>query len=379
MIIEQLITFGKMMQKEWSLITSKTHVNFGQSPTRNKSISSLANDSTYFYPVVGSEYLSADELVMLTRAFERSYAVFTRTAFSLIPAVEVPSFTNATVRNYLTQFHTNMNTVPNWGGTIDKNNGFTLNETSLNEASTGGPDPIGGPLGPIETNVKRAEPFKKATTLFSDLDWKKANDMLPTTMQVPVKFVSRDTKAEAVVDVMVNIKATMHRSASSPLVQDIANSVNGKRGLLNFVKWFSGEQKSLSDLLFGVSQMKFDIQNKKASPWVEAFKRRARLAQGGSAMLMNNLKPIATLCVTMNEVNALKTQYDIDVFKDVKKIMDAYYLLGFCIVDQVNEVVYVRYDSQVDFQEFPYKTLEREAASQDRTLKDMVKAMGALR
>jgi hypothetical protein len=96
-------------------------------------------------------------------------------------------------------------------------------------------------------------------------------------------------------------------------------------------------------------------------------------------MLMNNLKPIATLCVTMNEVNALKTQYDIDVFKDVKKIMDAYYLLGFCIVDQVNEVVYVRYDSQVDFQEFPYKTLEREAASQDRTLKDMVKAMGALR
>lgn len=392
MIIEELLTGAKMMAKEAKYLGRRVYIG----GSRTKSIASLSNDSTYFFPVVGSEYLSSDELVMLCRAFERSYAMFTRTCFSLIPAVEVPKFDEATVRDYLQKFHTNIGTSPNVSRVVIDTGGPSfvdrISKSSLNEAST---QATGGISWTKDDNFRvngtfkaasgsagdakdEANPYKKATTLFSDLDWKKANDMLPTTMQVPVKFVDGNGNFTTV-EIMVNIKATMHKAGSGELIRDIANSVQGKSGFLRFVQYISGEQKSLSDFLFGISQMKSDLLNKKSNPWIEAFKRRKRLSDAALGTMADNYKPIATLCLTMNEVNMLKTKYNLDVFKEAASIMKTYYLLGFAIVDQVNEVVHVMYDSQPGFQDYPYKTLERESANQDRTLKDMVKAMGALR
>jgi hypothetical protein len=396
MLIEELITLGKMLHKEGRFLGKRVMLGGG----RAKSLSALANDSTYFFPVVASEYMSSDELVMVVRALERAYAMFARTAFALIPAVEVDSFDEATVRDYLSQFHTNIGMKPNFALSFEISSMKESTESSefrmsvLNEAN----DDIGKPKVTQMDSFNQTKPFNtrlkpdqddstyRSTSagkqMFSDLDWKKANELLPTSMQVPVKFVTKSDTGDVttnIVEIIVNVKATMHKTPSGEMVRDVASSLLEKKGFLKFVKYISGEDDSTSDFLFGVSQMKFDLLNQKASPWIEAFKRRKRLADLAWGTLVNNFKPIATICLTMNEVNMLSTKYNIDVFKEAEKIMKTYYLLGFVIVDQVNEIVYTQFDSQPGFQEYPYKTLEREAANQDRVLKDMLKAMNAIR
>jgi len=386
MIIEEIVTLGKMIKKERKFLGKRLTVGGG----RAKSLSSIANDSTYFFPVVASEYMASEELVMVIRALERAYAVFARTAFALIPAVEVDSFSSSTVRDYLSQFHTNIGIRPNAGVTLTFESAGSdkdFNMLPLNEADkpympkTEPLDSLNKTGAEFSTVSNDVSQFKSTSkSLFSDLDWKKANELLPTTLQIPVRFVTRNAQdaivATNTVEIMVNIKATMHKTSSNELVRDIANTVNAKKGFLGFVKFISREEKSAADFLFGISQMKFDLLNQKANPWIEAFKRRQRLADLAKGTLVNSFKPIATICLTVNEVNLLKTKYGIDVFKQAEKIMKAYYLLGLVIVDQVNEIVYTQFDSQPGFQEYPYKTLEREAANQDRVLKDMIKAMG---
>jgi len=399
MIIEELITLAKMMYKEKAIDKMKKgQVLFGGQ--RIKSIAQLANETTYFFQVVSSDNLASDELIMIVRAVERSYAIFARTAFSLIPAVEVDSFNASTVKDYLSMFHTNIGLNSNISiktslfetSNVDNFNTAILNEATLNTKSPSiniSPLDAFGDKGRM-TFASDASSVKgymstlgkmNPAKIMSDVDWKKANDLLPTVINVPIKFVSvsKEKHFEHVVEVQVNIKATMHKASTDVLVQDLANTVANKKGFLNFVKYISGEQKSTADFMFGISQIKREILDKKGNPWLNAFRRRKRLADLAWNTLSNNFKPTGTICITMNEVELLKLKYNIDIFKEAEKIMREYYLLGFLIADQTNEVLHVMYDSQPGFQEYPYRTLEREAASQDRTIKDMVKAMGAFK
>ncbi|MBS4063877.1 MAG: hypothetical protein KGZ74_04925 [Chitinophagaceae bacterium] len=402
MLFEEIVTLAKIFYKEMPFLKKGQLFLGGQ---RVKSIAQLANESTYFFPVVASENLTSDELIMIVRAIERSYAIFTRTGFSLIPAIEVGSFDDSTVKDYLSMFHTNIGTKSNLSfkasnfieSASSDFNANILNEANFPKVNFAGADkkmsvsPMdafgkdGSNTFAVEENkpkgyssyVNKMTPSK----IISDVDWRKANELIPTIIQIPVKFISRSSNkvTEHMVELQVNVKATMHRASTDNLVHDIANTVAHKKGFLNFVRYLSGEQDSGADFIFGISQIKAELLDKKGSPWLAAFKRRKRLADIAWSMVSNNFKPIGTICLTMNEVELLKIKYNIDVFKEAEKIMKEYYLLGFLIADQTNEVLHVLYDSHPGFQEYPYKTLEREAANQDRVIKDMVKAMGAFK
>ena len=94
--------------------------------------------------------------------------------------------------------------------------------------------------------------------------------------------------------------------------------------------------------------------------------------------LMKEYTPNGTVVMTMNEVNFIKDQYGIDVMNmdHVRMIMDTDFLLGFVIVDQSEEVVYVRYDGHdYGFQTYTYAMLDREAAASDRMIREMYRAM----
>lgn len=370
MFIEDIIMLGRKIIKDNILKTKKITLT-----QRFKSLSQASTESTYFFPIACSEQLTSDELMMLMKMFERNYAVFTRTAFSLIPFVDM-SNSEYGIKEHLSKVHQNIGVPANIGSVSIKleaasegiNYGILNENNAAKEFVENLKSKVSVEKADIHSQKKKAA--SQSATATVDHEWKKANEVLPTTVIIPLNV--KDTTVE----IPVHIKAVMHKVPTQVLIKDIVGSIHQSKGFLNFVKYISGEQKSLIDFLFGISNIKEDLLNRTKSPWLDAFKRRRRLAKLAWGTVADNYKPIGTIVLTMNEVNILKNQYDVDVFKEARKIMNQYYLLGFTILDQTNEIAYVMFDAYPDFQEYPYRTLEREANNQDKTLREMIRAMG---
>ena len=220
-------------------------------------------------------------------------------------------------------------------------------------------------------------PFERS--VFTDMDMKKANDAIPMFAKATISFVIDDTGEVMNRDILIGIKAYLHLAPAAELVTDIYNCIINKRKFLRFVKFITGEERSLSDLLFGINELKTDaLSNKSESGrWRSAFRSRRRWSKISIPKLMKEYTPNGTLVITMNEVNYLKDQYGIDIMRPdhVKMLMDADFLLGFVVIDQSNEMVYVTYDGHgYGFQQYTYNMLEREAQVSQREMMQLYRA-----
>ena len=214
-------------------------------------------------------------------------------------------------------------------------------------------------------------------SVFSENDAKRANDAVPLFTKATIAM---ETETGNVInqDLLVGIKGYIHRAPSTELIDDVYNCIINKRKFLRFVKFITGEEKSLADLLFGIKELKSDALSGENSRWKGTFKRRKRWSKMSIPYLMKEYTPNGTVVMTMNEVNFIKDQYGIDIMNmdHVRMIMDTDFLLGFVIVDQSEEVVYVRYDGHdYGFQTYTYAMLDREAATSDRMIREMYRAM----
>ena len=89
--------------------------------------------------------------------------------------------------------------------------------------------------------------------------------------------------------------------------------------------------------------------------------------------------PIMTILVSTDTLDALNEQYGFDLKTKsnlVKRIMSTYFLLGFAIYDGTTQRVDFTIDGVTDNQVLTISTMEREATNQDRTFKEMMKALG---
>ena len=233
--------------------------------------------------------------------------------------------------------------------------------------------PKGG-INPYRAVAARHAEFKTfGDKVFTDMDMKKANDAVPTFAKASIGFVIDETEEVVSRDVLIGIKAYIHRAPSTELVNDIYNGIINKRKFLRFVKFVTGEERSLADLVFGFKELRNDALDAKSGSgqWRSAFKRRRRWAKISVPYLMKEYTPNGTIVMTMNEVDYIKSEYGIDVMTQdhVKMIMDTDFLLSFIIVDQANEMVYVTYDGHgYGFQTYTYAMLEREAQASREVL-----------
>lgn len=216
--------------------------------------------------------------------------------------------------------------------------------------------------------------------VFTNMDMKKVNDAVPTFTHASIGFIVDETEEVVTRDVLVGIKAYVHRVASLELINDIYNCIINQRKFLKFVKFISGEEKSLTDLLFGFKELRYDALDSKggAGKWRSAFKRRKRLTKMSIPYLMKEYTPNGTIIMTKNEVDFIKSEYGVDVMDPahVNMIMENDFLLGFVVVDQTNEVVYVTYDGHGgDFQEYTYAMLERSEQTTDRMMRELYRTM----
>ena len=218
--------------------------------------------------------------------------------------------------------------------------------------------------------------------VFTKMDMQKANDAVPFFANAKVGFIVEGDRSEEVVtrDVLIGIKAFVHRVESRELINNLYNTIINKRKFLKFVKFVSGEEKSLSDLLFGFKELRDDALNTRtnAGRWTSALKHRRRIAKASVPYLMKEYTPNGTLIMTKNEVDFIKAEYGIDVMDSahVKMIMDDQFLLGFVVIDQSEELLYVVYDGHdYGFQTYTFAMLERDKATSDRELRALYRAM----
>lgn len=226
-------------------------------------------------------------------------------------------------------------------------------------------------------------PFSERS-VFTDMDVKKANDAMPMFAKASINFVIDDTGETMQRDLLVGIKAYIHLAPAADLINDIYNCIINKRKFLRFVKFVTGEERSLTDLLFGIRELKTDaLSNRSESgKWRSAFRSRRRWAKISVPNLMKEYTPNGTLVITMNEVNYLKDHYGIDIMRPdhVRMLMDADFLLGFVVIDQANEMVHVTYDGHgYGFQQYTYAMLERDQASTDRQIRELYRSFSTSR
>lgn len=218
--------------------------------------------------------------------------------------------------------------------------------------------------------------------VFTQMDMSKANDALPTFAKCSVGFVVEGTDDVIMKDFLVGIKAYCHLIPSKELIDDLYQAIINRRKFLKFVKFITGEEKSLADLVFGIRELKTDaldnsIGSKKVSKWRSAIQRRKRWSDMAIPYITKEYTPNATIVITQNEVDFIKEHYGVDLlnFNHVRMLMEQNFLLGFVIIDQTNETVNVLYDGHgYNMQQYTYAQLERENNTSDRMMRELYRS-----
>jgi len=215
--------------------------------------------------------------------------------------------------------------------------------------------------------------------ILKDNDAKKANELVPTVMHVRTILVDKEGVNQGSMDFLIGIKATMHPVASEEMVSNVLNSVKSKSRFFNTIRWTSGEISFFKDFLFNVKEIKNDVAERSAgsSAWWMALKRRRALSKMKSAMMLpNQILPNASIVMSMEEVEYIKSEYGYDLMNPLftGKIMNTFFLLGFAVVDNSTQVAHFLFDGQIDFQSVSFTGLERDNKSGGGSdIKDVLK------
>ena len=211
------------------------------------------------------------------------------------------------------------------------------------------------------------------------LENKRFSNSEPTMLEV--SFFVRDDKGSHVRSAIIGIKAMMRSVATSAMKSNLIKALQSTHGAFQFVKWTRGEAKIVKDFIFNVSSIKEDAINRNSyDKWFSAMRKRKRNAnayKGGNV----TINPLTTIVISAATAQAIKETagYDLYDVTIAQKLINALYLLGFCIVDQSTGVVTTLFDDFGDFTETTIKSLQSSNKSGDveySQLKDVLKLMG---
>lgn len=231
----------------------------------------------------------------------------------------------------------------------------------------------------LDIDKANAEYRSKAVVKLSDTDVKKCNELVPTTLSVTLQQIKGDNMGGNITFVL-GIKGIMHPVTSEEMVSNMLDGYKDGNKFFNFLRWTSGEISFLKDLVFNVDGIKEDVIKKhnKGSHWWTTLKRNKTLARIKNLYGKNRILPNATIVCSMEEVMEIKDTYNVDLMdpKHIKRIMDRYFLLGFVIVDESQEICYFLFDGENNYTTLSFSGLERENNSKN-DFKDIYKMINS--
>lgn len=384
-----------------------------------KSITSATKDLILTFPILVSSDADPVNACMMAKAHEKKCASLLHMLFT---AICVDS--NEDVFDYVKKFHHNLDAMNGtldsymdsldqiaasidedyeYKGTIDKTvlgmvleelkqSNYTLpddiKETGIDEykiipaSITGYKDRIiheADADKTIESGAKTIESmYKVHNTTVLDTEYKKANELMPTTMVVNFIQKGEGGSPSMTQTAVIGVKAKVYPVSSMDICNRITSKLEDKNVLNSFIRATTNEIGFFRDFLFAIDKAKIDAKSygKSASSnklWKVLERRSIKSKFRRSLKMSNDATAITTLILTENDVDYIKTNKGIDLYNVsfARKLLDAYNFMGICIMNEATEVVSILYDTGDDnYERLTFSNLEREAS--DSSYKKMV-------
>lgn len=258
---------------------------------------------------------------------------------------------------------------------------YNGNNTIIN-----GPDP-NSPEEKAARSAKHMTDVRKADNEFFnkqvlDYDYKKANELIPTLMQVSFKIETDKGEITDYDNVLIGVKAKLYPVSSEDVVNHLADKTISRNWLTNFLRATTREISFMKDFVLAIDKAKIDAMSlstrkSTADKMWKVLERRATNSRLKSIMRQNNnAAAITTLCISQEEVEYIRKYYNVDMerISTVIGLFESLNLMCVCIVDESLEVAKFIYDEQEPMWEtISFTHLERE--SSDNTYKRVVNLM----
>ena len=209
----------------------------------------------------------------------------------------------------------------------------------------------------------------KAMVKLSDNDVKKCNELVPTTLSLTLQ-VKDGNSFGGVSNFVIGVKGLLHPVNSDDMISNLLSGYKSGNKFFNFLRWSSGEIKFIKDLILNMDNIKEDVVRKHAkngSGWWSALKRRRNVAALRRIKGSGRILPNTTIVCSINEIDELKEAYGVDLMNptSIKKIMKTFFLLGFVVVDDSQELCHFIFDGENNYQVVSFNGLEKENNSKN--------------
>ena len=369
----------------------------------NTSLTKLAKDSIFQFPVIISASIDNDEIFVMAKSFERSYASMMVSVISMRSYIDLHKYGKEDyLVNFLRRFHSNTNI----GGNIIASESISISDANILPQE----NVVGVNVAALWDSVYESvdntsindmyRPFKRTTRILEDAleagtfaktitigntsidnadtiakigqknvvnDEGKPirnsksdkfnqvvksdymTDMAPTMINVTVVADATGKGATWTQSVVLGIKSMVRMVKSGVMVNNMMDAFKD-RGLFKWLSWTKGEI-STAELIFGAGKaMQDGYAAGKGDNWLKLLRER-KMAQGINKLLGKRLLPNASIVITESEALAIKEATGVDPHNpaDVQKMMNRYFLLAFGIYDTENKLLDVMYDGESQF------------------------------
>lgn len=209
----------------------------------------------------------------------------------------------------------------------------------------------------------------KTAVKLSDNDVKKCNELVPTTLSLTLQ-VKAGSNFGGVSNFVIGVKGLLHPVNSDDMISNLLSGYKSGNKFFNFLRWSSGEIKFIKDLILNMDNIREDVVRKHAkngSGWWSALKRRRNIAALRRIKGSGRILPNTTIVCSINEIDELKEAYGVDLMNptSIKKIMKTFFLLGFVVVDDSQELCHFIFDGENNYQVVSFNGLEKENNSKN--------------
>ena len=393
-----------------------------RSPYSSTSIAKKTSNLVCVFPVMVSSSLSIDTAIMNMKAIERKAAIMLQLLFSSYKIQDLRD-----TEQILSQFHKNiklndkmniddvvsvMDRLEESGQIIKvnpvqvqavkedmKNISFyfekNVNPVSLNEYSVSRNKASRDIIVESWTNnrcginsrtlkdmhdiAKNRTEMNKSAIISSD--YKKANEMVPTLLNINFWYAPEDGNAIPIENVVIGVKARLIPIAANDIVNHIMAKIEDKNALLQFIRATTRETNFVKDFLLAIDRAKIDAlahsRKGSANPMWKVLERRAMTSKLKRLIgSPNNYMAITSLIISQEDVDSIKKEYNVDVENPstVYPLFSNYNLMCFGISDESLEVAKFMFDTgEGNWENYSFTSLERE--DKDNTYKKVVNLM----
>lgn len=369
----------------------------------NTSLTKLARDSIFQFPVIISSSIDNDEIFVMSKALERNYASMMVSVISMSSYIDLSKYGKEDyLVKFLRRFHSNANV----GAQIYANESFTIESANILPSE----NVVGVNVAALWDSAFEScdmdsinemyRPFKRTTRILEDaleaskmtfgekLEINNADaiakageknviyvdndktklpqrgsdkntnqvvkseymtDMAPTMINVSIVADATGKGDTWTQNVVLGIKAMVRMVKSGVMVNNMLDAFKD-RALFKWIKWTNGEI-STAELIFGAgkaAQDGYDAVSK--DNWLKKLRARKH-AQKINKLLGRRLLPNASIIITETEAIAIQEACGIDPHNaaDASKMMEKYFLLAFGIYDTEAKLLNIIYDGDSQF------------------------------